>query len=57
MVDRIVCAAIIVCALGVFSPMTAQEVNTSTALTERMRSLQEELAKAVSARDPTCATS
>ena len=31
--------------------MTAQEVNTSTALTERMRSLQEELAKAVSARD------
>ena len=51
MVDRIVCAAIIVCALGVFSPMTAQEVNTSTALTERMRSLQEELAKAVSARD------
>ena len=26
MVDRLVCAAIVVCALGVFSPVTAQEV-------------------------------
>ena len=51
MVDRLACAAIVVCALGAFSPMTAQEVNTGTALTEQMRSLQDELAKAVSARE------
>jgi hypothetical protein len=50
MVDRLACAAIIVCALGVFSPVTAQEVKTSTAPTEQMRSLHDELAKAVSAR-------
>ena len=51
MVDRSACAAIVVCALGVFSPVTAQEVKTSTALTEQMRSRQDELAKAVSARE------
>jgi cellobiose-specific phosphotransferase system component IIB len=49
MVDRLAYAAIIVCALGVSSPVTAQEVKT--ALTEQMRSLQDELAKAVSARE------
>ena len=41
MVDRLACAAIVVCALGVFSPATAQEA----------RSLNDELAKAVSARE------
>ena len=51
MVDRLACAAIVVGALGVFSPVTAQEVNTSAALTEQVRSLQDELAKAVSARE------
>ena len=51
MVDRLACAAIIACALGVFSPLTSQEAKTSTALTEQMRSLQDELAKAVSARE------
>ena len=51
MVDRLACAAVVVCALGVFRPVTAQEVKTSTALTEQMRSLQDELAKAVSARE------
>ena len=51
MVDRLACAAIIACALGVFSPVTSQEAKTSTALTEQMRSLQDELAKAVSARE------
>ena len=51
MVDRLACAVIVVCALGVFGPVTAQEVKTSSALTEQMRSLQDELAKAVSARE------
>ena len=51
MVDRLVCAAIVVCALGVFSPVTAQEVKTSTALTEQTRSPRDELAKAVTARE------
>ena len=51
MVDRLVCGLIVVCALGVFSPVTAQEVKTSAALTEQTRSLQDELAKAISARE------
>ena len=51
MVDRLACAAVVVCALGVFRPVTAQEVKTSTALTEQTRSPRDELAKAVTARE------
>lgn len=51
MMDRLACAAIVVCALGASGPVGAQEVKVGPALIDQMRSLQDELSESVSARE------